>query len=83
MRRTITLSADAGVNNVYVRIARGVIAAPSSGGGAYSVDGEWKVKIKSTPNATPVVRGGGKEQELLVPVAFEKGKAIVEMEIVW
>jgi mono/diheme cytochrome c family protein len=83
MRRTITLSADAGVNNVYMRIARGVIAAPSSGGGAYSVDGEWKVKIKSTPNVTPVVRGSGKEQELLVPVAFEKEKAIVEMEIVW
>ncbi|OAI53323.1 hypothetical protein AYO47_04980 [Planctomyces sp. SCGC AG-212-M04] len=83
MRRTITLSADAGLNNVYVRIARGVIAAPNSAGGAYSIDGEWKVKIKSTPKATPVVRGSGKEQELLVPVAFEKGKAIIEMEIVW
>ncbi|HVJ69594.1 MAG TPA: family 16 glycoside hydrolase [Caulifigura sp.] len=83
MRRTITLTADAEVNNVYVRVARGVITAPQSSGEQYSVDGEWKVRIKGTPKSTPVVRGSGKEMELLVPAAFENGRAVVVLEMAW
>jgi hypothetical protein len=83
MRRTLTLTADSSVEHIYVRVGRGAISVPDSPGGAYSIDGEWKVRIKSTSHAMPVVRGTGKESELLVPVAFDKGKAVVELELVW
>ena len=83
MRRTITLTADKDVENVYVRIARGEIKSPSADGDAYAVDGEWRVRVEATPKAAPIIRGAGKDAELLVPVAFEKGKGVVVMEIEW
>jgi len=83
MRRTFTVTADAGVSNVYLRIARGKMTSPDSPTGLYSVDGEWSVRIKPMAAGTPFIRGTGQEAELLVPVVLTDGKGSVVLEIAW
>ncbi len=83
VRRTLTLTSEPGVENVYVRIARGQVTAPESPVGAWSVDGEWTVRIQTTPEAAPFVRGAGNEAELLVPATFDNGRATIVLELAW
>ncbi|QDT52625.1 Cytochrome c [Caulifigura coniformis] len=83
MRRTLTVTGEPGVHNVYLRVARGMIDDADAPTGAYSIDGEWKVRINPASAVTPFLRGAGKQAELLLPIALTDGKASVVLEISW
>jgi mono/diheme cytochrome c family protein len=81
LRRTLTLSAEKPVNNLWFRAAVGDKIEPAGGKGAYRINGEWTLKIECA--AEPKIRKSGGKMELLVPVRFQEGKARIVQEFVW
>ena len=79
-RRAITLRADKPVANFYFRAWSGTTVEQKRNG-TFLADG--KVTFRFTGAGTPVVRGSGKNVELIVPVAFQKGEAKFVEEINW
>jgi mono/diheme cytochrome c family protein len=77
-RRAITLRAKQPPANLWFRAATGRLAA--SPDGAFIVDDTLRLKF---PGATPVIRGKGDKQELLVPVTFKDGQAQLIEEFSW
>jgi cytochrome c553 len=80
IRRTLTLSAAAPVENLYFRAAAGD-KIEDAGDGWFRVNGEVKVHIEAAGH--PRVRDVGGKRELLVPVLFQDGKARIVQEFVW
>ena len=80
LKRTINLTADKPVDDVYLRAAVGREIKPV-GDGWYSIDGEWKLKLTSA-NA-PTVRFSGGKAELIVRVKLEAGKGRILEEFSW
>ncbi len=80
LKRTLTLTAERPVKDLWFRAAAGD-KIEALAGGWYRVNGEYRVRIESA--ATPVIRRSGGKQELLVPVRFENNRARLVEEIVW
>ncbi|MCE9606553.1 MAG: c-type cytochrome [Planctomycetia bacterium] len=80
--RKIALKADTVKDSQlwFRAVAAKQIAAATDGW--YEIDGLWRVRVRSG-QAEPVVRSGPQGQELLVPVSFADGRALVEQELVW
>src|SRR5579864_1578011 len=80
LRRTLTVTADKPVDDLYFRAAVGnKIETLASGG--YRIDGHWTLKIES--GARPIARQANGKWELLVPVKFDGSRAKIVMEYVW
>ena len=76
LRRTLTLSSEKPVDNLWFQAAvSGNIQAGKDG--TYTIDGALKMKI--TAAGKPVIRDG----QLLVPVKFGNGKAVIVQEFDW
>ncbi|MCH8922297.1 MAG: cytochrome c1 [Planctomycetes bacterium] len=76
LRRTLTLTSKKPTDNLWFQAAAsGNIEAGSDGW--YTIDGALKMKI--TAAAIPVIRNG----QLLVPVKFNGGKAVIVQEFDW
>jgi mono/diheme cytochrome c family protein len=76
-RRTITVTADSAVANLWYRAASGEKIVPLDGGW-YSVDGRWKTRI-----ADVTLRESNGKSELLVPLGLEDGKASIVQDYAW
>ena len=76
-RRTITVTADSAIANLWYRAASGNKIVPLDDGW-YSVDGRWKTRIADT-----TFREANGKTELLVPVEFENGKASLVQDYAW
>jgi mono/diheme cytochrome c family protein len=78
LRRTLTLTAEKPVPNLWFRAADGekIEAGPK---GVYRINSEWTLKF----NVETEVRKIGARMELLVPVHFHDGKARIVEEFVW
>ncbi len=80
LTRTLTLTAEAPADDLYLRVAVGESIKPK-GNGWFLVNGEWKVRIES--KGEPVVRTVAGKEELLVPIKFHDGKATVLEQFEW
>jgi hypothetical protein len=79
IRRTLTLTASAPVENLYFRAAAGSkIAALDNG---WFQINEWKMRIES--DAAPQIRQSGGQMELLVPVRLKDGQGKIVQEFQW
>jgi len=77
--RTLTFTADDPPQNLYFRAAAGSgIEADTDGW--YRVGGEIKMRF---PGGQPVVRSTAGNNDLLIPVQFDGGKAVIRQEIDW
>ncbi|HMF14315.1 MAG TPA: hypothetical protein VKE94_18490, partial [Gemmataceae bacterium] len=81
LRRTLTLSAEKPVDNLWFRAVVAEKVEPAGGKGVYRINGEWTLKIES--GAEPKIRKSGGKMELLVPVRFQDGKTRIVQEFVW
>lgn len=80
LRRTLKLSSKAPPENVFYRaVTGGKIEEIATG--AYLVDDVWTVRLKSSEK--PTIRDSGGKRELLVPVKFTNGAAVIAQEYVW
>jgi mono/diheme cytochrome c family protein len=79
LRRTLTLTADKPVANLWFRAAAADKIEAAAAKGAYRINGEWTLKI----DAEAKIRKSGGKMELLVPVRFQDGKARIVQEFVW
>lgn len=78
IKRTFSLSGSG--QNLYFRAAvAGKIEAAADG--AYTIDGDWTLKVQSA--AKPQIRTVAGKTELLIPVTFEGNKAKFAVEYVW
>lgn len=77
LRRELTLRSARAVEGLFFRAAMGRIEEK---GGTFIVDGKVRLTF---PGAQAVLRGRGEQSELLVPVVFKGGAAIVVEEISW
>jgi mono/diheme cytochrome c family protein len=83
-RRTITLTVDEAVDGLNFRAATGSkIEALPEAAGTYAIDGERKIRIRTTPTTQPVIRESNGKKELVVPLAFEDGRCEIVEEIIW
>jgi cytochrome c553 len=79
LRRTLKLSAEKAVDNLYFRAASAAKITPVADGW-YQV-GELKMRIESAAPAQ--IRQSGGQFELLVPVQFKDGRATITQEFQW
>lgn len=77
-KRTITLIASKPVANFYFRAALAHKIEPRENG-VFIVDDKVTVKLSGAPK----VRTNGSQSELLVPVEFKSGKAVITEELAW
>lgn len=63
---------------LWFRAAAGTAIEEKAGG--FAVDGRWHTRIEG---GSPLVRSSESQQELLVPIRFEKNKAHILQEIAW
>jgi mono/diheme cytochrome c family protein len=79
LRRTLSLTAEKPLDNVYFRAAVGskIEKLPD---GWFHIDGAWKVRIEGGEAA---IRKAAGHEELVVPVRFADGKAKIVEEFVW
>jgi cytochrome c2 len=80
LRRTLEMSADKGVNNLYFRPVAAKKIEPLSDGW-YGIDGEWKLRI--TAESKPIIRNSNGKAELIVPIKLDSGKARIVEEYAW
>ncbi len=77
LKRTLTIEGKA-ADNVYARIAAGQISSVSEG--VYRINNNLVIKVTG---AKAIVRAAGNQQELIVPVKLQAGKAVIVVEYVW
>jgi cytochrome c553 len=80
--RELTLQADQPPSNLWFRAGVGSKIEPQKDG-SYLVDGKLRIKLQDTTGGQPVVRRGGENAELLLPVTFNGQKATVRETFVW
>jgi mono/diheme cytochrome c family protein len=80
LERTLTMTADRPVDNLWFRAAVGDTIEPR-GDRWYLVNGEWKVRILS--GREPLVRASGGKTELIAPVLFNGDKAVIHERFEW
>jgi cytochrome c2 len=78
IKRTLNLSTEKPISNLYFRAAVGA-KIEALEGGWYRIDG-LKMKLEG---GSPVIRPAGGKSELLVPIPFKDGKAQIVQEFVW
>ncbi len=78
LRRTLNLSGNG--TDVWYRAALAG-AIEDSGDGAYRIDNVWTMRLKSAEK--PTIREAAGKKELLVPVRFTDGKAVLTQEYAW
>ncbi|HET6408847.1 MAG TPA: hypothetical protein VFG14_13260, partial [Chthoniobacteraceae bacterium] len=79
-RRTFTLKTGSAPSEpLYFRAAAGGKIEEAEGG-SYLIDGRVKLRF---PGATPRIRTENGNSELLVPVVFANGRAVITEEISW
>jgi len=81
-RRSLVLTADQEVDDLYLRIAVGSAIEPTDQPGEFLIDGEWRVRL-AEGSAQPLIRTSKDWKELLVPVTFAEGRAELVEEIRW
>jgi mono/diheme cytochrome c family protein len=81
LRRTLTLSAEKPVDNLWFRAAVADKIEPADKKGTYRINGEWTLKLECA--AEPKIRKSGGKMELLAPARFQDGKARIVQEFVW
>jgi mono/diheme cytochrome c family protein len=81
LRRTLTLTSDKPMDNLWFRAAVADKIEPVAAKGTYRINGEWTLKLDAGSEAK--VRKSGGKTELLVPVRFQDGKARIIEEFVW
>ncbi|MCB9883177.1 MAG: hypothetical protein H6834_15420 [Planctomycetes bacterium] len=79
--RTLTLSAEQAPRGLYFRAARGAIETIAPG--VWRIDGKWTLRATAPDVDRWVVRTSEGSQELLVPVAFENGRAQIAEVLGW
>jgi mono/diheme cytochrome c family protein len=82
-RRSLVITADSQVDNLYFRAASGMIEASPADLDLFVVDGQWRVRVKTNPPSQTFIRKVGGKQELIVPLKFEDGRVEVNEEIAW
>jgi cytochrome c2 len=81
LTRTLKLKTDEPVTDLWFRAAVGnKIAAHENGW--YDIDGSYRLQVESS-SMKPVLRKSGSQQELLLPLSFDKHRAIVKQEFDW
>jgi len=80
LRRTLTLTADQPVNNLWFRAAA-ANKIESLGENRYRINGEWTMRIEAA--GMPRLRQSNGKTELLVPVNFHDKNARIVEEFVW
>lgn len=80
LRRKLTITAKQNSANLYFRAAVGSKIEPAKDSW-YLINNEWRMRIDSA--AQPRIRQSAGQQELLVPVRFEKNRAVIVQEYVW
>jgi hypothetical protein len=81
--RSIRFKSKSDVVNVWMKVAEGD-SINQRGDGVYVVDGRLQISFKGEEAAMrPLVRSIDGVAELLVPIDFVKGEAVIEMELVW
>jgi len=81
IRRTLTLTSDKPVDNLWFRAMVADKIEPAAAKGTYRINGEWTLKLDAGAEAK--IRKSGGKTELLVPVRFQDGKARIVQEFVW
>lgn len=81
-KRSLALKADTVKESQLYFRAVAAKQITSAADGWFEIDGLWRVRVRSGP-AEPTVRSGPQGQELLVPVSFFDGQAVIEEEFVW
>jgi hypothetical protein len=82
--RTITLTSETAVENLYFRAARADRIEPAADDpSTYIVNGEWRVRLRTVPAAEPFLRDSQGKKELIVPLRLENGRAEVAEELLW
>lgn len=80
LRRTLTLTAGEPVENLFFRpVVAGKIEP--AGDGWYTVDGDWKVRLRG--GEPPIVRESNGKAELLIPIRVEDRPITLLQEITW
>ena len=79
LRRTLTLKSASPTGPLYFRAATGA-KIEDQGAGIFLVDGRMKLRFSG---ANPRIRTDNGKSELLVPVVFANGQAIITEEISW
>jgi mono/diheme cytochrome c family protein len=81
LRRTLTLTGPAPPRDVYFRAIAASRIEPQ-GGGWYTIDGEWKMRIEA--EAPPILRRSEGKTELLVPIRRgDAPETTIVQEFVW
>jgi cytochrome c553 len=80
LRRTLTLTGTPAANDVFYRAAVAT-KIEDSGDGTYRIDGLWTIRLKS--DEKPTIRDSNGKKELLVPIKFTDGKAVIVQDYVW
>lgn len=80
LERTLKLTSDATVENLWLRAAVGN-GIQAEADGWYAVDGTWRVRI--TADMKPQIRRSNNKDELLVPVTFKDGQAKIVEQFRW
>ena len=79
--RKVTLKSEGPVETLWMRAAVGG-EVQSAGDGWYDIDGRYSVRLRHG-DAKPVVRNSDGKNELLLPVKFKDGVAVIEQEYRW
>jgi len=79
LKRTLTIEASQAVESYFARLAVGTIEAGSEG--SFKVGKDLVIKV--TGDAKAAIRTVAGKQELVVPVKFSGGKAVIVTEYVW
>lgn len=82
-RRSLVVTADSQIDNLYFRAASGTIESSPADPDLYVVDGQWRVRVKTNPPAQAFVRTASGKQELIVPLKLQDGRVEINEEIAW
>jgi len=82
LRRTVTLTSTTAEPTLWFRAAAAASIKPADDDGSYLIDDLWRVRVKAG-DAKPIIRSGPAGSELIVPVKFAEGRAVIEQEFLW
>lgn len=78
---TVTAESSTATDGLWFRAAAAKNIQPLDDG-TYQIDDLWRVRVRCG-SAKPIVRSGKAGQELLLPVTFTDGRAVIEQEFLW
>ena len=80
--RTLIVTGEKSTENIWYRAAVGKTIQKGKDGW-YTLDENIQVRVNSSVHGEGIVRKSGSRQELVFPVKFRNGKAVIKQEYVW